>query len=177
MLDKVKHYLHIITWKFYNNEERIAYLRKQGIRIGMDCFISSDVRFGTEPYLISIGNNVRLTSNVKFVTHDGSLWVLRNMGMTSKDADFFGKIIIGDNVNIGWNSIIMSGVTIGNNVIVGVNAVVTKSIPDNSVVAGVPARVIETIDEYYEKNKTKIVNTKFMGYAEKKEYLLSLLKN
>lgn len=61
----------------------------------------------------------------------------------------FGKIEIGDNVHIGWNTIIMPNVSIGNNCVIGAGAVVTKSIPDNSVAVGVPARVIESIDEKF----------------------------
>ncbi len=77
--------------------------------MGRNCVVSNNVYFGTEPYLISIGNQVRLTSNVQFVTHDGGMWVLRNMGLLD-NADKFGTIEIGDNVNIGWNTIIMPNV-------------------------------------------------------------------
>ena len=91
----------------------------------------------SEPYLISLGNHVRINAGVQFVTHDGGLWVLRDSnagyGDEFKDADKFGKIIIHDNVHIGTNSIIMPGVEIGENVIVGCGAVVTKSIPPNEI--------------------------------------------
>ena len=52
---------------------------------------------------------------------------------------------IGDNAWIGDNVTILPGVSLGNNVIVGANAVVTKSFPDNSVIAGVPAKVIKML--------------------------------
>ena len=139
--------------------------------LGTGCHISSDVVFGTEPYLITIGNNVRLTHGVKFVTHDGGIWVLRQMGLL-EDADLFGKISIGDNTHIGWDSIIMPGVRIGKNCIIGVGAVVTKDIPDNSVAVGVPAKVIETIEQYYEKVKDKCDFTKHMTWDEKKAYII-----
>lgn len=87
------------------------------------------------------------------------------------NADKFGKIKIGNNVHIGINSIIMPGVTIGDNVIIGCGSVVTKNIPSNSVAVGVPARVIETIEEYYKKNKDKCVYTKNLSSKEKKEYI------
>lgn len=137
--------------------------------IGNGCEIFPDVEFGSEPYLIHIGNHVRITNGVRFVTHDGGLWTLRELGL--KDADCFGPITIGDNVYIGWNAIIMPNVQIGNNCVIGAGAVVTKSIPDNSVVAGVPAKVIETIDEYTEKVKKKCDYTKSMSWKSKKEYL------
>lgn len=63
----------------------------------------------------------------------------------------------------------MPGVTIGKNCIIGCGAVVTKNIPDNSVAVGVPARVIETIEEYAEKNAKKVVLTKQMTC--KREFL------
>ena len=109
------------------------------------------------------------------ITHDGGLFVPRNLGLIDKHADKIGRIRIGNNVNIGWNAIIMPGVTIGNNCVVGAGAVVNKDVPDNSVVAGVPARIIETIEEYAEKNKDKILLTKGMSAEEKKEYLLEHL--
>lgn len=165
----IKHWLHLIWWKIASNEARINYLRKQGVHIGKNCSISSDVKFGTELYLISIGDNVRLTSNVQFITHDGSMWVLRNMELVDKSADVFGKIIIGNNVNVGWNSVIMPGVSIGDNCIIGANSVVTHSVPNNSVAAGSPARVIRTTEEYYEKIKENIVLTKGMELEKKKE--------
>ncbi len=140
--------------------------------IGEGCDIFPDVFFGSEPYLISIGNNVRITFGVKFITHDGGVWTLRKMGLL-EDADVFGKIEIGDNTNIGWNVLILPGVKIGRNCVIGAGSIVTKNIPDGSVVAGVPARVIESIEEYYEKVKMKCDMTKHMDWQAKKEYLLN----
>lgn len=51
------------------------------------------------------------------------------------------------------NSTILKGVTIGNNVIVGANSLVNKNFPDNVVIAGNPAKIIMTIDDYYKKRK------------------------
>ena len=95
---------------------------RNGGKIGENCEIFPNVEFGSEPYLITIGNNVRITNGVKFVTHDGGVWVLRNLGL--KDIDCFGEIIIGDNVHIGWNAIIMPNVKIGDNCVIGAGAVV-----------------------------------------------------
>lgn len=148
--------------------------RKKGGIIGTGCEIFPNVEFGSEPYLISIGDNVRITNGVRFVTHDGGMWVLRNIGL--KDADCFGRIIIGNNVHIGWNAIIMPNVHIGDNCVIGAGAVVTHDIPDNSVAAGVPARVIESIDEYYDKAKKRCVYTKNYSWDEKRDYLLKNLK-
>lgn len=65
-----------------------------------------------------------------------------------------GKITIGNNVLIGSNSMIMYDVTIGDNVIIAAGSCVTKDVPANSIVGGVPAKVIGSFDDY-EKNLWK----------------------
>lgn len=164
MLKKIinKIYLKINPNKFY---------RKLGVKIGSNVEIYSGVSFGSEPYLIEIGNDVRISANTMFFTHDGCVHVLRNK-FNEPELDRFGKIKVGNNVNIGIGVMILPGVTIGNNCAIGCGAVVTKDIPDNSVAAGVPAKVIETIDEYYRKVKPKCDNTKLMTSKGKKDYLL-----
>lgn len=162
----LKIYIKLISQNTYHK-----YLKKIGVNIGNGCYIDKSALIGTEPYLINIGNNVRITKGVQFITHDGSLWVLRNLKKVDKNTDKFGKIKIGNNVNIGWNTIIMPGVTIGNNVMIGAGSIVTKSIPSNSVAVGVPARVIESVDEYYEKNKKNFMITRAMNFKEKRKYL------
>ena len=151
--------------------DNVTKAKKSGLKIGKGSSVDRSVYFGTEPYLIQIGHDVRITQGVKFITHDGGLWVLRNLGF-AEDADKFGRIIIGNNVNIGWNVIIMPDVHIGNNVVIGAGAIVTKSIPSNTVWAGVPAKQISTIEDYFEKNKGNLDKTKLYSRAEKKEYLL-----
>ena len=56
----------------------IKFYRKQGMLIGVNCEINKNVNIITEPYLITLGDNVRITSGVKFITHDGGLYVARN---------------------------------------------------------------------------------------------------
>ena len=148
--------------------------RNLGVKVGKNFSVTGRVSYSSEPYLISIGDDVRLSDNVNFVTHDGGMHVIRNY----KDipADSFGRITVGNNVFIGMNSLILPGVTIGNNVIIGAGSIVTKDIPSNSVACGVPAKVIESLDEYYKKNKKNIELTKNMTPEEKKEYLLKKYK-
>lgn len=141
-----------------------------GGKIGSGCDIHPNVEFGSEPYLISIGNNVRITSGVRFITHDGGVWTLRK-ARGLKNIDVFGPISVGDNSTIGWNAIIMPGVTIGKNCVVGAGAVVTHNVAENSIVAGVPAKVIETLDEYYDKAAETGDYTKNMTWEQKKKYL------
>lgn len=117
--------------------------RAQGVKIGEECRIYTS--FGNEPWLISIGDRVTVTSGVQFITHDGATWLLRD----AKGRRYrYAPIEIGSDVFIGANSIILPGVRIGNRVIVAAGSVVSRSIPDNCVVAGVPARFVKTFDEY-----------------------------
>lgn len=158
----------------------IKFYRNKGMTIGKDCEINKSLNVITEPYLVRLGDHVRITSGVKFITHDGGLHVARNYrGGAIKQicpdiemADKFGTIVVGSNVHIGVDAIIMPGVTIGNNVIIGAGSIVTKDIPDNSVAVGIPAKPIETIEEYVKKNKETFVYTKNLSYEEKKRILM-----
>lgn len=143
-------------------------LKKAGVKIGNNCYIASDVKIGSEPYLISIGNNVALTSGVKLFTHGGG----RLMRDTIPDFDTFGKIYIGNNVYIGNNTLIMPGVTILDNVIVGAGSVVTKSIPSGYIVAGNPAKIVGNIESYKDRMQYHNFQTKGLNFAKKKEIIL-----
>lgn len=90
------------------------------------------------------------------------------------DFDCFGKITIGNYVYIGANAVILPGVTIGDNSLIAAGSIVTKSVPSNVVVAGNPAKVICTIDEYYVRNKRYDLSCKRMSYDQKRDYLLGL---
>lgn len=122
--------------KLMSNKEYIDYLRTKGVRIGEGCDIHKTANFGSEPFLVRIGDNTRITKGVQFITHDGGLWVLRRLELVGKEDVKYGNIIIGDNVNIGWDATIMPNVRIGNNCVIAAGAIVTKSIPDNSVWGG-----------------------------------------
>lgn len=108
------------------------------------------VDFGSEPWIISIGRNVYLTDGVKFITHDGGTLLFRD---AIPDLEITKPIILGDNVYIGNNVLLLPGVRIGSNVIVGAGSVVTKSIPSNEVWGGCPAHKIKSTDEYLDKAK------------------------
>lgn len=107
--------------------------------------------FGTEPYLLSFGNNVHIASGVKFVSHDITNFMFNYMDKTNNYKKRTGKISLGNNVFVGSNLILLYNVKIGSNVIIGAGSVVSKDIPSNCVAAGVPCKVIGSFDEYKEK--------------------------
>ena len=124
-------------WKI-ENQRTIEKLRQQGVRIGDDCVIFT-TEFSLEPYLVAIGNRVAISGGTIFLTHDGSIWLLRTR---RSNAQHFGKITVGDNTYIGQNCIILPGTQIGANCVIGAGAVVRGTIADNSVVVGNPATVV-----------------------------------
>ncbi len=136
------------------HEKYKVYSRAFGIRFGERVRLTGKPDFGSEPYLIAIGNDVTIANGVTFHTHDGGVGILRSK---YPGINVFKPISIGNNVFIGSHSTILPGIVIGNNVIVGASSVVTRSIPDNVVVAGVPAKILRTLQEYEEKVLTEAV--------------------
>src|ERR1019366_9030870 len=134
-----------IKWRVLSVLRGSSYVaRAQGVKLGEGCRIYISY-FGTEPWLISIGDRVTITSGGQFITHDGATWLLRD----GKGRRYrYSPIRIGSDVFIGVNSIILPEVRIGSRVIVAAGSVINRSIPDNCVVAGVPAKFIKTFDEY-----------------------------
>lgn len=126
----------------------VAYARRKGVRVGENCriYIRS---WGSEPFLVSLGDDVTVTSGVKFITHDGSTCLVKDQN--GKRYQRFAPIQVGSHVFIGVNTIVMPGVKIGSNVIIGAGSVVTKDIPDNSVAIGVPAKVVSSFADYAAK--------------------------
>lgn len=107
--------------------------------IGQFTFLQS-----SENYKINIGENCAISHNVKVYTN--SYDSNQNFNETTKKTHQ-GNVIIGNGVWIGVNVVIIPGVTIGDNVIIGANSVVTKDIPKNTIVGGVPAKVIRMKDD------------------------------
>lgn len=168
----IKSLIHIVRFGFATPIKRANLYQKNGVKMGINCQIFGGCSFGSEPYLIHLGNNVKITYGCIFITHDGGVEVLRNLDSNLKNIDVFGKIEIGDNVFIGNKCMILPNVKIGDNVVIGAGSVVTKNIPSNVVAAGVPAKVIKSIDEYKKGVLTKVDYTKNMKKSTKKDYLM-----
>ena len=164
-----------------NNISKIKYLREQGANIGNGTRLNcSTGAFGTEPYLVTVGNNCLFAGEIHIITHDGGVAVLNNLHyFNGKKMDKIAPVNIGNNVYIGYGAMIMPGVTIGNNVLIGAGAIVTKDIPDNSVAVGVPAKCVKTIDEYYKSGEERkmFFPTLGMSSQDKKRHLLEYFEN
>jgi len=140
-----------------------------GVHIGVDCWLICTLSaFGTEPYLITIGNDCTITSGVLFLTHDGGMEVVNHLKGTADDK--IAPIRIGNNVFLGNDVKIMMGVTIGDNVIVGAGSIVTNNVPSNVVIAGVPAKVICSIEEYSTKNHYRMFPTRNLSSKDKRKF-------
>lgn len=124
-----------------------SYARSIGVEVGAGCRIYTR-NFGSEPFLVSIGSRVTVTSGVQFITHDGSTWLVRDgNGRRFR----FAPVTVGDDVFIGVNSIVLPGVSIGSRCVIGAGSVVTKSIPSGSVAVGTPARVVGTYENFHDR--------------------------
>ena len=154
----------------YRKIRPVQYAKKVGVNfVEGKLFIYGSIAWGSEPWIITLGENVHITDGVKFITHDGGTLLYRKQ---IPDLEITKPIVIGNDVYIGNNVILLPGVTIGNNVVIGAGAVVTKDIPDNSLVVGVPARVIKTADEYLEKLKRESLHLGHLKGQEKDKALM-----
>lgn len=130
----------------FNSKTQLEILSERGLKYGKNFNLyNSFIDYG-HCFLIEIGDDVT-TTNSTILAHDASTKM--DLGKSK-----VGKVKIENRVFIGYGSIVLCNTTIGNDVIVAAGSVVTKDIPDDSVVAGNPARIICKKSEYVEKNRT-----------------------
>lgn len=147
------------------SETYINFLRNLGCSIGEGTVIYVPFKTYvdiTRPYMIHIGNNVKITQGVTILTH-GYDWAVLE-GKYHEVLGSAGEVVIGNNVFVGMNTTILKDVHIGNNVIIGAGSLVNKDIPDNSVVGGNPAKILTTVDKYYEKRKAAQLEEAYCVY-------------
>jgi acetyltransferase-like isoleucine patch superfamily enzyme len=143
-------------WPIFKNEGRIllgekcrfrAYRTRHVLAVsnadallefGEHCYIGDGVSIGAS-HKIVIGSHTKLAPNV-------SIYDTNFHQIQEGEAVFQAQVIIGKNVWIGQNAIVMPGVTIGDHTLIGANSVVTKDIPSKVIAAGSPAKAIKTIE-------------------------------
>lgn len=166
---KLKQFYYRKIKKWNPSQIRCHHLRRTGMTIGERCFIVSDFLETTEPYLVTIGDDVMIADGVRFATHDASACYY-----IPGASDLYGRINIGNRCFLGMNVLILPGVTLADNCIVGAGSVVTKSFTEpGCVIAGNPARKVCTVEELRKKNEQYALNTWGKTFHEKKELLLA----
>lgn len=142
----MKSFIRRIIRKF-RGEMDVNALVNNGLKCGKNVFVNFGCIIDESfCFLIEIGDNVTLAPRVHILAHDAS--TKNSLGYTK-----VGRVSIGNSVFIGAGTIVLPGVKIGNNVIVGAGSVVTRDVPDNAVVAGNPARIICSHEEYMQKQE------------------------
>ena len=155
-----------------NKLQPLKFAKKIGVNfVEGSLHLYGRVAWGSEPWIITLGKDVYITDGVKFITHDGGTLLYRDR---VPDLEITKPITVGNKVYFGNNVIVLPGVNIGNNVIIGAGAVVTRDIPDNSVAVGIPARVIKTADEYFEKLQRESLH---LGHLQGEEKDRALMKH
>ena len=128
---------------------RLRKLMNNGLRVGKNVYIMEDVEFDRGyPYLISIGDNCRISKGVRILSHDATTF--RDLGINR-----IAPVKILEGCFIGERAIILPGVTIGPRTLVAAGSVVNRDIGEDKAVAGNPARPYSTfsglLDKYREQ--------------------------
>lgn len=162
--------------KILKKLNRYKYAKYIGVNLGGNIRLMKNIIWGSEPYLITIGNNVTISNDVEFITHDGATWVFRN-NEKYKNIIKYGKIKIGNNCFIGAKSILLPGTSLGENSVVAAGSVVTKKFPDNVVIGGNPAKIIKSTEEYIKKCVEENIEYNIEDYKkDKRTEILKILK-
>lgn len=170
MFQKIKREFKLLVCKLKKKDPMEMLLndyRKKGAIIGRGVRAFSPIT-SSEPYLITVGNNVTVSSEVQFLTHDNSATKIHE-----NKSDYIGSITIGDNCFIGARVILLPGIRLAPNTIVGAGSVVTKSVIESGlIVAGNPAKVIGSVLEVREKRAENAFQLRGKSFVEKKEIIL-----
>lgn len=152
-----------------SSSARIKYIKKYHVfdAVGENFFFQPR-KLPSDPKFIRFHNNVSVAADVTFVNHDVLYLVLRNLDKR-QNSEHMGCIEVMDNVFIGLGAVILSDVRIGPNAVVAAGSVVTKDVPPNSVVGGVPARVIGSFVELKEKRLKEAIENRSLHLTARDE--------
>jgi maltose O-acetyltransferase len=151
----------IALWRF---RRYVVSQIQRGMRIGKNVMITPGVKFDPpHSFLTSIGDNCIIAPDVRFLNHDASLFGFDGFAV-------IGKITILENCFIGAGSILLPNITIGPNSIVGAGAVVTRDVPEDTIVAGNPAKPLKRVSEYREENRRMLDEKAFPAYQSGEFY-------
>ena len=146
---------------------KVQKYRDLGAKIGKNMRAFSPL-LSAESYLLEFGDNITVSTGVKFTTHDNAA-----IKIIPNRTDIFGRIKIGNNCFIGQNTLILPGVELADNIIVGAGSVVTKSFKEEGIIiAGNPAKQISTIEDYHNKYKDNALNIKRGVSSKQKKNLI-----
>jgi acetyltransferase-like isoleucine patch superfamily enzyme len=140
------------------HRDPVRYFRRQGVEIGegVEIFGANLFTFGSEPYLVSIGNQVTISHDVDFITHDGGLRIAR---AKYPNAYLYRRIQVADHCFLGAHCVLLPGAEVGIGSVIGSGSIVTGTIPSGVVAIGVPARPVKSVEDYIEENKHLWIDT------------------
>lgn len=159
MIKRIINKLKRIYFNHLTPNGKAEYLRGKVYHMGKNVQLFTN-SIGTEPYLISIGDNVNVAAGVSFINHDVSIFNVGRLVDSKEEQplDKVGSIKLDDNCMIGAHAILMPGCSVGKNSVIAAGSVVTRAVPDNEVWGGNPAKFIMMTEDYKDKlielNKT-----------------------
>lgn len=152
------------------HQDPVRYFRAKGAQIGdkVEIYGAHLYTFGSEPYLVTIGNHVTISHGVDFITHDGGMRIARDK---HPNAYLYGRIKVGPNCFIGARCVLLPGASIGAGSVIGAGSIVTGEIPAGVVAVGVPAKQIKSVNEYIESKKHLWIDTGGLTESAKRSLL------
>jgi len=151
-------------------QDPVRYFRGKGVRIGegVEIFGANLFTFGSEPYLVSIGDRVTISHGVDFITHDGGMRVAR---AKFPDAYLYGRIQVADDCFLGARCILLPGARVGVGSVIGSGSVVTGEIPPGVVAVGAPAKPVKSVEDYIQEKRHLWIDTGGLTAKAKRELL------